>query len=149
MTAHTTPLPFGLLPDQVAKTEVFYSFVSGKTGAGRQEMTIGGDGTVKLLFTAVRGEEPTTAEGRISKDVVLRLLDILEGQGILNLEDHYPPKGDFHSRRTLQLTLPSQTKTVMMDEPGVIAFERMAGAVMLAAAIALPEAINHRFFPNL
>jgi hypothetical protein len=148
MDEQTRPLPFGLTDLQLADVQVVYAFISGKTGAGRQEITISGDGAVTLFFTPTRDAEPLTREGRVSKDVVIALLDVMEAQGMLQLDDHYPAE-HFHARRLLELRLPSQTKSVKLDTPGVLTFERIAGAVLLTAGIALPEALNHRFFPNL
>lgn len=142
-------LPFGLTDAELPKVEIMYAFYSAKTGAGKQELTIGGDGTVTLLMTKTAGDPPVTRTGHLDPKIVVSLLGFLSAQGFLGFADEYPAKGDPHARRMLKLVTPRQTKTVALDEPGFPAFEMVAGAVQFAAGIALPEALNHRFFPNL
>jgi hypothetical protein len=149
MNEQTRPLPFGLTDSQLADVQIVYAFISGKTGAGRQEITIFGNGSVTLFYTPTRDAEPMTREGQVSRDVVVALLDVTESQGMLQLEDHYPPADHFYARRLLELKLPGRVKSVKLDDPGVLNFERIAGAVLLVAGLACPEALNHRFFPNL
>lgn len=149
MTAAAQPLPFGLTEAELPKVEIMYAFYSAKTGAGKQELTISGSGKVTLLMTKTAGDAPVTRTGQLDPKIVISLLDFLSDQGFLGFSDHYPPKGDPHARRVLKLSMPKQTKTVALDEPGFSAFEMVAGAVKFTAGIAVPEALNHRFFPNL
>jgi hypothetical protein len=142
-------LPFGLKEDQLKEVEVMLGFYSAKTGAGKQEMSIDGTGKVKLFMTRVRDGEPETREGQVEKVVVVTLLDFLEGQEVLGMDDVYPSDHDPHARRLIRVTLPGQVKNVALDEPGVPAFEQIFGAVRLACGVGMPEALNHRFFPNL
>ena len=149
MNATKLALPFGLNEADLPKVEITYAFYSAKTGAGKQELTVSGSGKVTLLLTRTMGDAPTIREGRIDPRTVSSLLDFMADQGFLGFADHYPTDHDPHARRVLRLVLPSRTKTVMLDEPGFPAFEMVAGATKFAAGLALPEALNHRFFPNL
>lgn len=149
MNATQSALPFGLNETDLPKVEVMYAFYSAKTGAGKQELTVSGSGKVTLLLTRTMGDNPTIREGTIDPKIVARLLDFMADQGFLGFADHYPAHHDPHARRVLRLVLPAQTKTVMLDEPGFPAFEMVAGATKFAASLALPETLNHRFFPNL
>jgi hypothetical protein len=150
MTSQSEQIAFGLTVQDVSKVQILYGFYSAKTGAGKQEILISGDGTVRLYLTkSMYDTRPESRQGKVSTDVILRLLNVIEGENFFGLEDHYPPTHDPHARRVLRMTLPNREKTVMVDEPRCPEFERVAGAVKLAAGIALPEALNQRFFPNL
>ncbi|HVG58115.1 MAG TPA: hypothetical protein VNA24_06145 [Hyalangium sp.] len=149
MSTAETALPFGLTKADLPKVEIMYAFYSAKTGAGKQELTVSGSGKVKLLLTKTMGDNPTIREGTLDPKVVAGLLDFMADQGFMGFSDHYPSTHGPHARRVLKLSLPTQTKTVMLDEPGFTAFEMVAGATKFAASLALPEALNHRFFPNL
>jgi hypothetical protein len=142
-------LPYKLSAADLPKVEIMHSFVSMKTGAGRQEIYILGTGQVRLLFSGTAKENPDVREGKLAPDLVIRLLDFIEGQGLAGLEEHYPASHNPHARRIVRLTLPGMIKTVMVDEPKNLEFERIVGAVKYAAGIALPDALNNRFFPNL
>ena len=73
----------------------------------------------------------------------------MEDQGFRGLEDLYPAKDHPHVRRVVSILAPSFSKKVAVDEPTVPEFERITGAISLAAGIAHSEALKHRFFPNL
>jgi hypothetical protein len=141
-------LPFGLTDKDLPNVEIMYAFNSAKTGAGKQELTLRGSGKVTLLLTRTMGGKPVVLEGHVDPKIVACLLDFMAGQEFLKFEDTYPAH-DASANRVLQLVLPNQTKTVMLEGPGFTAFEMVAGATKFAAALALPEALNHRFFPNL
>lgn len=149
MAAQGMDLPFGLRQEELATVEVMYGFYSAKSGAGKQEISIRGNSRVSLYMTRSRYDPPSIHEGKLDVAVVVRLLDLMEEKGFLGFQDHYAAEGDPHARRVLRLVLPHNTKTVMLDQPGFPAFEVVAGAVKLAAGLALPEALKHRFFPNL
>lgn len=150
MTNQLEHLPFQLDLSDLPKVGILYGFYSAKTGAGKQEITISGDGTVKLFLTrSMYDAKPEVRQGKVSSEVILRLLDVIEGENFFALEDHYPPTHDPHARRILRFTLPDREKTIILDEPRCPEFERVAGAVKLTAGLALPEALNRRFFPNL
>ncbi len=142
-------LPFNLTKSTLPEVEILYGFYSAKTGAGKQEITISGKGKVQLLLTRSFSSEPEIREGVVSTDLVVRLLDLIEGEKFLNLNDHYPGHDAPHARRIIRLSLPDATKTVSVDEPVCPEFERVAGAVKLLSGIALPETLGQRFFPNL
>lgn len=146
-----TYIPFGIDKEtQLDKVEILLAFYSAKTGAGKQEMLLKGDGTVRLFFSkSMQDKAPKVAEGHCDPAVVLRLLDFMEGQGLFGLPDEVPAEGHPHGRRLLEVHLPGRMKRIALDEPGNYPVEQMIGAVKLAAGQCLPEALNHRFFPNL
>ncbi len=142
-------LPMSLSSEDLPKTEIVYAFYSAKTGAGVQEIHVHGTGEVVLRKTRSRTAEPETREGRIAPEAVVRLLELMEDQGFRGLEDLYPAEGHPHARRMVSIAGPSLAKKVAADEPVCPEFERITGAISLAAGIAVPEALGHRFFPNL
>lgn len=146
----TDSLPFNLSREDLASVDILYAYYSAKTGAGKQEIMIAGNGLVKLFLThSMYDEEPKTKEGKLDPENFILLLNIIEGENFFGLEDFYPPADDPHSRRVIRLSLPEKTKTVVLEGGCVPEFERIASAVKFAIGTALPEAINYRFFPNL
>ncbi len=150
MMNQTDSLPFNLSKDDLASVDILYAYYSAKTGAGKQEIIITGNGIVKLFLTrSMYDDAPKIKEGKLTSENIILLLDIMEGENFFGLEDFYPPADDPHSRRVLRLSLPDRTKTVVLEGSCVPEFERIAGAVKFAVGTALPDAINYRFFPNL
>lgn len=143
-------LPLSLKPEDLAKLELSYGFYASKTGAGVQEVHLSGDGRVRLKLTRAYNLEPEHREGKLEPEVLLRLLELMETQGLMALDDEYPSEGPPQGRRILTLTSPGVSKRVIVDEPDTPrAFERIAGALLLAAGLATPDALLHRFFPGL
>ena len=104
-------LPFGLKVTDLPQVEIMYAFYSAKTGAGRQELTISGNGTVRLLLTRTRDDQPVIREAQLHPQVIATLLDFMASQSFLGFSDHYPSSHAHpHSRRVLRLVLPGQTK---------------------------------------
>jgi hypothetical protein len=142
-------MPFGLNKSDLANVEVVYGFYSSKTGAGEQKIILTGNGKVQLYLTRAYNAKPEIKDGRLSSDVFLRLLDIMEEENIFGLEDRYPSVSAPHGRRIMRLTLPGRIKNISLEESVSPEFERIAGAVKLAAGVALPESLKQNFFPNL
>lgn len=149
MNIERVALPFGLSRADLNKVEIMYGFYSAKSGAGRQELTIFGSGKVQLLLTRNSEAVPLIVEGHLNETMIVVLLAFMADQGFMGFDALYPSHDGPHARRVLRLTLPSETKTVALDEPGFAAFEMVAGAIKYAAGVALPEALGQRFFPNL
>lgn len=145
------PVPFGLHDAAaLAQVEVSYAFYSSRTGAGRQELTISGAGVVTLFFSRnYKDPQPQVRTGATPPGLVLRLLDVMQCRGFLDLDEVQAAPEHAHARRTVRLRLPGAEKTVHLDHPGVYAVEQIVGAIVLTAAYALPEVLGHRFFLNL
>ena len=144
-------LPFGI-DKQTAldKITITLEFFGAKTGAGTQRITLRGDGMARLDFArSVQDKHPKSLEKNCGPATVLRLLDFMESNGVMGMPERIggEPKG--RSQRVLELTLPGQTKRVAVVEDGGFAINEIIGAVKLAAGQCLPEALNHRLFPNL
>ncbi len=143
-------LPLSLTREDLSKLELSYGFYSAKTGAGVQEIHISGDGSVRLRRTRAYDAPPELREGKLEPEALLRLLQTVEHLGLMTLEDEYPTDERPIARRILKLTSPKVNKQILADEPmAPPEFERLSGALLLAAAQATPEALGHRFFPNL
>jgi len=148
VTPETYALTFDLKQTELPQVEIFYAYYPGKTGAGKQELTLKADG-LKLLRTRSMYTAAETREGPLPPQAVPRLLDVLAEENFFGLEERYPA-GDHPSyRRVLRVTLPGRTKTVIVEGPAPAEFERIIGALKLAASMALPETLLKRFFPNL
>ena len=129
---------------------VTLDFFGAKTGAGTQRITLRGDGMVRLDFArSVQDKHPKSLEKDCGPATVLRLLDLMEANGVMGMPERIggEPKG--RSQRVLGLNLPGRTKRIAVVEDGGFAINEIIGAVKLAAGQCLPEALNHRFFPNL
>jgi hypothetical protein len=150
-TADVPYPPFGIDKETpLDKVEILLGFYSAKTGAGKQEILLKADGSVRLFFSkSMQDKAPKALEGHCQPETVLRLLDLMEGLGLFGLSDEVPAEGHPHGRRLLEVRLPDRMKRIALDEPGNYSVEQMIGAVKLAAGQCLPEALNHRFFPNL
>ena len=150
--------PYSLSPDQLVAVEVTLAYHSPKTGAGEQELVVGGkvegkpDQVRVRLRRSANLEAPLDERPGVAPRVALeRLLALFAEDGFLTLEQEYEANGDMLSgRRSLRLVLPDHDHRVTVEHPVACAeFERLAGATKLVAALALPEALGHAFFPNL
>jgi hypothetical protein len=148
----TINLPFGLQPEQMAGVKIFYAFYSGKVGAGKQELTLSGDGSVHLMKTLTYNSPEEKLEGKLPRMNFVRLLEIVEEVNFPGLEEDYPPaEGHPYWRRVLRLELPGgRTHTVIVQNDRVVPeFERLVGAVRAMASVAVPQVLGRQFFPNL
>lgn len=149
--------PFVLTPEQLVAVEVTLAYHSPKTGAGRQELVVGGavegkkDGVlVRLRRTASREAPLDERQGVAPRDAFERLLALFAEEGFLALDQEYPAPPPPRGKRSMQLVLPDHDHCVFVAYPTPCAeFERLAGATKLVAALALPEALGHAFFVNL
>lgn len=145
-----THMPFGLdKASDLGKIEIKLAFHGAKTGAGRQEMTLWGDGRVRLFFSrSDQDKSPKILEGTCEFRRILSLLDFMEGNGVMDGPEHVGEKPG-GSARELEIILPGRKKRIFLQDTGDYSVEQVIGAVMLAAGQCLPEALNHRLFPNL
>ncbi|MDB5105975.1 MAG: hypothetical protein JWP91_3664 [Fibrobacteres bacterium] len=143
------PFNLGKIPD-LEQVRIKLAFLSAKSGAGTQEITLSGVGHVRLSFSrSMQDKSPRILERDCDAETTTRLLDFMEGAGILDMEDQIggEPKG--RSLRVLELTLPDRVKRISVVGTGPDPLERIWGAAQLAAGQCLPEALNHRLFPDL
>lgn len=141
-------LPFNLTQEQLPDVGISYASYSAKSGVGKAEITISGSGELALLQETVRDDpNPRVFTETIPMAIVTRLLDVLQEENFFALDDYYPHSGTPTGTRVITLTLPGRTKQVILDQPASApAFERVAGAIKLAAGLATPEALQQRFF---
>jgi hypothetical protein len=68
-----TPLPLGITEEMpLNKVELVYGFYSSKTGAGRQELVLFADGTVRLFFSRTYNDSnPKIMEAKCGSDQIL------------------------------------------------------------------------------
>lgn len=148
--------PFDLSAEQLARVEVALSYHSPKTGAGEQLVLIKGEGpkagqaAVRLRRTANRDAPPVDRDSTLPHAALRALLDLMCEAGFLGLEESYVAPPPERGLRVIRLKLPDHEKSVSLEYPIDCAhFERCAGAIKLAAGLADPDALRHRFFANL
>lgn len=146
-----TILPLGIAAETpMNKIELVLGFYSSKSGAGVQEIALRADGTVTLFYSRSYADtHPKVLKAKCPRNQVLRLLEFLEEMGFLDFPGEIGSGNAAPSRRIIKLTMPGREKIVAVDEPGNYAVEQCIGAIKLCAAMCIPEAIHHRFFPNL
>ena len=142
------PLPFMLSQENLAKVQIAYASYSAKTGVGKSEISIFGVGRVKLLEeTCLDDPNPKVLEGEIPLPILVRVLDAMEEEEFFALEDLYQHSGTPTGTRVIELSLPEKSKKVILMQPALcLPFERIAGAIKLAAGLVLPDALQYRFF---
>jgi len=145
------PLPFELKSEDLPTVRITYAFYSAKTGVGRSEISISGAGKVVLLEEAMLNDpNPQTLEKSIDASIVIRLLDVMQEEGFLTFEDLYRATDTPGGTRVIELVLPDRSKKVMAEQPTVNPpFERIAGAIKFATGLAVPEALQSRFFQRM
>lgn len=146
-------LPLGLRAEDLPNVEVFLNYLSPKTGMGRQELTIRGDGTVVLLRTMAHNKPEELVEATVPTALIVRLLGVIETEGFMALDDAYPAQRS-GGRYNFRVTLPSGVKQVMVElelpkHHPPTPFSRAFGAAKLVAALATPDALHHRFLKTL
>ena len=154
MSFSSDALPSTLSPEQLDEVEVFYAFLSPKTGAGRQEIRIKGNGQVQLLRSMAYDQPEETREAKAPREVAHRMIGVLEDQGFFALEDAYPQQPPTGGRFVVRVTLlGGNVKQVMLDvvpdDRPPPAFAGAVAAIKLVAGLATPEAMHHRFLSTL
>lgn len=147
-------LPSKLSDEQLDQVEVKYSFLSPKTGAGRQEIHVKGSGEVKLLRTMAYDQPEELREAQAPADAARRMLDVMEDEGFFALDDEYEQEPPHGGRFIVRVTLPGGVVKevavdVLPDHRPPHAFARAVGAIKLVAGMATPEALHHRFLSTL
>lgn len=154
MSFSTDALPSTLSPEQLDQVEVFYAFLSPKTGAGRQELRIKGNGDVQLLRSMAYDQPAETRDAKAPREVAHRMLDVMEDEGFFGLEDVYEQQPPTGGRFIVRVTLPGgNVKQVAVDvvpeERPPAAFAGAVAAIKLVAGLATPEAMHGRFWSTL
>jgi len=127
---------------------ITYGIYSSDVGGGRQEIHIRGDLIVKLYYTKHYQSEPKIAEAPIREDVLLRLLEMFEQEKFDMMEQEIV-EIQMAELRILKLTRLGNVYTVERRGAVDADFERLVGAVKLAAAIAHPAVTQGSFFPSV
>jgi hypothetical protein len=149
MEQSAAPLPFNLKPSDLPGAKILVSQYSPKTGAGKQQIEIHADGTVRVIRTVNYEAPEEVLMGKVTQPQALVLFTYIESENFLQLDEDYKT-GKVSARRQLELTLPGQTKSVWTDyEMTPPAFNRIVGAIKLLAGIAVPKSLGHDFLTSL
>lgn len=149
LNEHTPYLPFSLNKNSdFNEIKIRLVFEAGKPNEGRQEICISGSGKIDLFFSrSSQDKNPRILEGNCDQHHIIRLLDFMEGNGIMDAES--VAENGQGSRRFMELILLGKIKRIYLDEANGYSIQQIVGAIKLAAGQCLPDALNHRFFPNL
>lgn len=142
-------LPFQLKASDISKIRISYLYHSQKLNAGSQEIIFTGSGTLQLKKNLSNIEKPEVKEVKIGTKEIITLLSKMEEDHFLNLANEYRTQSTDHAYRKISLTLPNQSKDVMLFDQNCEEFEMVAGAIKIIAGLNMPEALNHDFFPDL
>lgn len=145
-------LPFGIKPKQMAAVEIVYRYQSYKTGAGKQEVHLLGDGQIRLVKTRAYNLPEEIKEGKLQRMYFVRLLEMFEDANFMGMEEEYKsPGGDPYWKRSITLKLDDErTHTVGVTNDHLhVPFEQLAGAIRILTSLGVPEILKKQFFPNL
>ena len=149
MNIPSEPMPFGLKdPSKFKDAVITYGYYSADKDSGKQEITISGTGEVAML-TAVPYDikKPQIIKGNTDPAIVIRLLDLIDGSGFMDLEkNYYSQDGKSHPKRTVTLEFLSMDKEVNLYSEGLIAVEQIVMAIKFITLLALPDDINYKYF---
>jgi hypothetical protein len=122
---------------------------SAETGGGSEELEIRGrESKVILRYKENYQSQPKTMEGQISAAVVARLVEMFDHE----MFSEMTASGADNPRADLWvLTFKRKGTEKVVKRRGIVdaEFERLVGAVKMAAATALPEVSQGKFLPNL
>lgn len=149
--ANVLELPFSLKPEQLAGVEITYKYQSYKTGAGKQELHLLGDGLIRLVKSRAYNLPEETLEGKLQRMHLVRLLEMAEEANFFGMEPEYKSPGDPYWKRIITIKLPGgrEHSVGVTNDHLHVPFENLAGAIRAVAALAVPEVLNRRFFLNL
>lgn len=141
----TDTLPYGLTAADLHQVTLSYGIYSAKTGGGREEIFFRGDGRVTLVRTQRYDAEPESLEGWLAAEVVWRLFELCEAQRFTGLDEEYR-SDPMAGARIMTLGLPDGAHRVVVADLVCLPFERIVGALVLAASLANPAVLQRRFF---
>ena len=130
-------LPFGL--EKMDSVVITYAVQAGKSGAGREEITISGGGEVRLLQTLRQDAEPTIRTGKVPPETVMRLLELFKSARFTALDPEQTGSEPLQGSRSVALIAGATQHAVVMIGGGVFKANEFVGAIKVVAGMALPE----------
>jgi hypothetical protein len=150
-TSHSeVPKPFGLDAKGLKAAKIFLVVHVPKTGMGKEQLEILGDGTIRLIRSDNYKAPDKVFEGKVEAECVVALLALFEREDFLALENAYTTKSPIKVTWQIKLSLPTGEKSVYAEygsEPQ--AFIRLLGAVKVLAGTGDMKALSRQYFPYL
>lgn len=131
--------PFGIGPLDLIKVEFEYT-VRQPRDVIRRARFYGSGKVVMEEGTLGASSVPKESPERLKPLWLIRILDLLEGEGFMGLEDVLGPEGD-QTRREIRVVIPGHGEKTVVVAAGLRspAFERCEGAIKMALATVFPE----------
>jgi hypothetical protein len=150
-TAQTATLtPFGLDSAELNGAKIFIAVYTPKTGMGKEQLEISGDGTVTLTRSANYKAPDQNILGKVEPGKVAALLGMFEAEGFMDLERTYSTNSTIKITWQMKLTLPKGEKQVFAEAGSTPPqFDRLMGAVRLLAGMGAPQSLGKQFFFHL
>jgi hypothetical protein len=142
--------PFGLDSNGLDKVRIFIAVYTPKTGMGKEQLEISGDGGIALTRSANFKAPDQNIYGKVDPEKVAALLALFEAEGFMNMERTYSTKSTIKNTWQMKLTLPSGEKPVFAEYGSAPPqFYRLMGAVRLLAGMGAPKSLGQQYFFHL
>lgn len=134
---------------QLHETTITYGVYSAEPGGGTQEIVLrGADFSVRLTAKEDFQAPERTADGKIDGAVLQRLVELFEFEkfALMNPNEQKAAHADLRMLKVLRDKVEITIKRRGVDD---VQFERLVGAVKLAAAMGVPAVSQGTFFVGL
>jgi hypothetical protein len=142
--------PFGLNGEGLKSAKIFIAVYTPKTGMGKEQIEIGGDGTIKLIRSDNDRAPDQIIQGKVEPEKAAALFALFESEGFMDLERIYSTKSTIKNTWQMKLTLPSGEKPVFAEFGSTPPqFDRLMGAIRLLAGMGAPKSLGRQYFFHL
>lgn len=142
--------PFGLDAESLKSAKIFIAVYTPKTGMGKEQIEISGDGSIKLIRSDNDRAPDQIVQGKVDAERAAALFALFESEGFMDLERTYSTKSTIKNTWQMKLTLPSGEKPVFAEAGSTPPqFDRLMGAIRLLAGIGAPKSLGRQYFFHL
>lgn len=143
-------MPFGLDAEGLKSAKIFIAVYTPKTGMGKEQIEISGDGNIKLIRSDNDRAPDQIVQGKVEPVKAAALFAMFESEGFMDLERTYSTKSTIKNTWQMKLTLPSGEKPVFAEAGSTPPqFDRLMGAIRLLAGIGAPKSLGRQYFFHL
>ena len=141
-------MPYQLKLTDLPSVEVVCRIESPKGEFGAEMIRISGATGVTLSHTDTKMGKASELHGKIDPQALVTLIRLFEESGFMESEEenHGESEGP---KRTLTLVLPGRKKRTEIIGMELSEFNRLIGAIKLAAGLGVPEALQKKFLNHL
>ena len=142
--------PFGLDAEGLKGAKIFIAVYTPKTGMGKEQIEISGDGNIKLIRSDNDRAPDQIVQGKVEAEKAAALFALFESEGFMGLERTYTTESTIKNTWQMKLTLPSGEKPVFAEAGSTPPqFDRLMGAIRLLAGIGAPMSLGRQYFFHL